>query len=124
MNKKELVDFILQIPSETRAIEFKRLGSRNEVIDKTLQTIIAMANTDGGTIILGVDDPEKTTKMGLDRIYGIEENLELFDELGHSVKKLMEKKFASDSCIFQRLLIIFVVLKTMFIFAKKKAIKC
>jgi len=89
MNKKELVDFILQIPSETRAIEFKRLGSRNEVIDKILQTIVAMANTDGGTIILGVDDLEKTTKMGLDRIYGIEENLELFDELGHSVKKII-----------------------------------
>lgn len=88
MDKKELIDFILQIPAETKTVEFKRIGSRNETIDKTLQTIVAMANTDGGTIVLGVDDPEKTTKKGVDRVFGIEENLELFDALGNCVKKI------------------------------------
>jgi ATP-dependent DNA helicase RecG len=47
-----------------------------------------MANTDGGTIILGVDDPQKTKRKGLDRLFGIEENLELYDEIGRSLRKI------------------------------------
>lgn len=86
---QDLLKNILDIPSETRTVEFKRLGkSRNESIDRTLQSIVAMANTDGGLIILGVDDPQKTTKKDLNRIYGIEENLDLYDELCRSVKKI------------------------------------
>lgn len=88
MSKKDLISDILSIPSESRTLEFKRLGSRNESIDRTLQSIVAMANTDGGVIIFGIDDPQKTTKKGLDRIFGIEENLELFDEIGHTVKNI------------------------------------
>jgi len=85
----KLIDQILAIPSESRTIEFKRLGSRNETIDKTLRSIVAMANTDGGLVILGVDDPTKTRHKGLGRVIGIEENLELFDELGKNIKKIM-----------------------------------
>ena len=89
MDIKEFIKTILTIPGESRTFEFKRLGiSRNESIDRTLQSIIAMANTDGGCIILGVDDPEKSQKKGMDRIYGIEENLELYDELGRKVSKI------------------------------------
>ncbi len=89
MDKERLIEQILAIPNESRTLEFKRLGTRNETIDKTLQTIVAMANTDGGIIVLGIDDPQKTTKKGLDRIYGIEENPELYDELGNVVKKIL-----------------------------------
>ncbi len=86
--RQALIKNILSIPAETQTIEFKRLGeSRNDVVDRTLQSIVAMANTEGGTIILGVDDPEKTTRKGVDRIFGIEENLELYDEIGKSVRK-------------------------------------
>jgi ATP-dependent DNA helicase RecG len=88
MTKKEAIDQILSFPSELRTLEFKRLGSRNETIDKTLQTIVAMANTDGGLIILGVEDPQKSNLKGWERIKGIEENIELFDELGRNVKKI------------------------------------
>lgn len=89
METEDLLIKILAIPSESRTVEFKRLGlSRNENIDRTLQSVVAMANTDGGLIILGVDDPQKTTRKALDRIYGIEENLELYDELGRVVKKI------------------------------------
>lgn len=89
MENENLIKNILSIPVETQNIEFKRLGgSRNEGVDRTLQSIVAMANTDGGTIILGVDDPEKTTWKGTDRIFGIEENLELYDEIGKSVRKI------------------------------------
>src|SRR3989344_257842 len=89
MENENIIKNILSIPVETQNIEFKRLGgSRNEGVDKTLQSIVAMANTDGGTIIFGVDDPEKTTRKGIDRIFGIEENLELYDEIGKSVRKI------------------------------------
>lgn len=88
MNNDSLIQKILEIPFETRTLEFKRLGSRNETIDRTLQSIVAMANTDGGIIVLGIDDPQKSNKKGMDRIYGIEENLELYDELGQNIKKI------------------------------------
>ncbi len=88
MDANKFIEQILAIPNESRTLEFKRLGSRNETIEKTLQSIVAMANTDGGIIVLGVDDPQKTTAKGLDRVFGIEENAELFDELGQCVKKI------------------------------------
>lgn len=89
IHENVVLDKILSIPSETRTIEFKRLGnSKNEVLDKTLESIVAMANTDGGHIILGIGDPEKTALKGFDRIFGIEESLELYDELGRLLKNI------------------------------------
>lgn len=89
MNKEDSIKNILSIPAETQTVEFKRLGeSRNDGVDRTLQSIVAMANTEGGVIILGVDDPEKTTRKGADRIFGIEENLEIYDEIGRSIRKI------------------------------------
>lgn len=87
-NKLTVIDQILALPAESRTVEFKRLGSRNESLDRTLESIVAMANTDGGLIILGVDDPVKTRAKGKERIYGIEENIDLYDELGRSVRKI------------------------------------
>lgn len=37
---------------------------------------------------MGVDDPQKTTRKGEDRIFGIEENIELYDELGRLMRKI------------------------------------
>ena len=88
METNTFIDKILLIPSESRTLEFKRLGSRNESLDKVLQSIVAMSNTDGGIIVLGIDDPQKSNVKGLHRIYGIEENLQLYDELGQNVKKI------------------------------------
>lgn len=45
MPEENLINTILAIPSESRTLEFKRLGSRNEGVDKMLQSIVAMANT-------------------------------------------------------------------------------
>jgi ATP-dependent DNA helicase RecG len=86
MNK--LLENILQIPAETLHVEFKRLGEA-KVVEKIVRTITAFANTDGGTLILGIDDPEKTKLKGLERIYGIEENLEIFDAIGHEISKII-----------------------------------
>lgn len=86
MNK--LLETILNLPKETQTIEFKRLEGKR-IVGKIVETISAMANTDGGSIILGIDDPEKTEKKGLDRIYGIEENLENYDEIIKEFKKII-----------------------------------
>lgn len=84
----ELIEKILNIPEETQTIEFKRLNGE-KVVSKIIQTIVAMANTDGGVIIFGVDDPEKTKLKNLDRVFGIEENEELYDEVFHEIKNII-----------------------------------
>jgi len=84
----EKIEKILNIPEETQTIEFKRLNGE-KVVAKVIQTIVAMANTDGGTIILGIDDPEKTKLKKMDRVFGIEENKELFDEILHEIKRII-----------------------------------
>jgi predicted HTH transcriptional regulator len=53
---KELIERILSIPAEDRTKEFKRLG-KDLSVRKVIDSIVALANTDGGFIILGVDDP-------------------------------------------------------------------
>ncbi len=83
-----MIEKILNIPEETQTIEFKRLNG-DKIVKKIIQTIVAMANTDGGIIILGVDDPEKTKLKGIDRIFGIEENQVLFDAIFHDIKKIV-----------------------------------
>lgn len=84
----KFIEIILNIPEETQTIEFKRLDGK-KVVSKIVQTIVAMANTDGGTIILGVEDPEKTKLKGTERIFGIEEGKELFDEIFHEIKRII-----------------------------------
>lgn len=86
--KQSILEQILSFPSETRTVEFKRLGSRNETIDKVLESVVAMSNTDGGLIVIGIDDPEKTKAIGLERVFGIEENLSLYDELAKNIRKV------------------------------------
>lgn len=86
MNK--FIETILNIPEETQTIEFKRLNG-DKVVKKVIQTIVAMANTDGGTIVFGVDDPEKTKLSGMNRIFGIEEDKSLYDEIFHEIKRIV-----------------------------------
>ena len=56
MTQEELKQLILNIPAENQTVEFRRL-SGPKIVTKTVETIVAMTNTDGGTIILGVNDP-------------------------------------------------------------------
>jgi ATP-dependent DNA helicase RecG len=87
LSNEKLIKHILVIPTEDNNIEFKRLGNDLKVA-KVIESIVAMANTDGGFIIFGVDDPEKTKLKGIDRIYGIEESLEKFDEIGRELQRI------------------------------------
>ena len=82
-----LLKRILDIPEESAMIEFKRVGG-SKVVSKIIETVVAMANTDGGMIILGVDDPEKKSRSKLDRVCGIEESKENFDEIFKELSKI------------------------------------
>ncbi len=87
-NQNDWLKNILEIPAETQTIEFKRL-SEDKVVTKVIETIVAMTNTDGGVIILGIDDPEKTKLKGLNRIYGIDENVQTYDALGREIQRII-----------------------------------
>ena len=88
MDKQKLIKNLLEIPVETQSIEFKLLTGKS-VVEKVIQSIVAFANADGGSIILGIDDPEKTKLKGLNRIYGIDDNLDLFDSIGREIQKII-----------------------------------
>jgi ATP-dependent DNA helicase RecG len=65
---------------EGQHFEFKRAGNNSRAIE----SVVALANTGGGIILLGIEDPKKAT--GRDRLYGIEENHEAVDELQRLIR--------------------------------------
>ena len=88
MTQEELIKNILTVPAENQTIEFKRL-SDIKVVAKVIESIVAMTNIDGGTIVLGINDPEDTKIKGFDRIFGTEENLENFDAIGRKIQRII-----------------------------------
>jgi ATP-dependent DNA helicase RecG len=70
----DLVERLLVI-EESTTFDFKRAGKN----DKKIETVVAFANTEGGMMVLGIEDPAKAT--GRDRVHGIQENPESVDEL-------------------------------------------
>lgn len=87
-NHRDWLKNILEIPAETQTIEFKRL-TEDKVVTKVIETLVAMSNTDGGVVILGIDDPKKTKLKDLDRIYGINEELQVYDALGREIQRII-----------------------------------
>ncbi len=74
---------------ESRTLDFKRIGAKH---NKTIETICAFANTDGGLLVIGIGDA-KDLKPGAKpegRLFGIEENPESFDDL----RRLVMQRFA------------------------------
>jgi len=70
-----LVDKAL-LEEESYTFDCKRLKDK---LAKILETVVAFANSDGGVIALGLEDPDKA--QGRDRVYGIQENLMNLDQL-------------------------------------------
>ena len=66
---------------ESKTLEFKRLGAGK--VAKMLETICAFANTEGGWLVVGIADPKDTkpTDKPQQRLWGLQENPEAFDEL-------------------------------------------
>lgn len=67
---------------ETRQLEFKRVSGK--MVGKALETVCAFANTDGGTLVLGLADLKEF--KGDARLFGIEENPEAVDELQRKLR--------------------------------------
>lgn len=63
--------------SESNELETKRVSGK--MVGKALETVCAFANTQGGWLVLGVEDAAKA--QGPQRLYGIVENPEAVDEL-------------------------------------------
>lgn len=63
--------------AESNRFDTKRVSGK--MVGKALETICAFANTGGGTLALGLEDPAKA--QASDRLYGLAENPEAVDEL-------------------------------------------
>lgn len=75
-SEQSMVEELLRPGVEESAhLDFKRAGKN----DKAIDTVCAFANTDGGVLVLGVEDPKKAS--GRDRLYGVQENPEAIDDL-------------------------------------------
>ena len=77
----ELIKEFLSYP-EGYSLEFKRTSGK--MVHKAIETVVAFANTDGGILVLGIDDPNKDS--GIKRVYGIQENLPAADEFRRKVR--------------------------------------
>jgi ATP-dependent DNA helicase RecG len=75
-----LLERVLSSP-ESRTMDVKRVSGK--MVQKALETLCAFANTDGGILVLGIEDPAKAE--GVQRIYGVQENPEAVDELKRKV---------------------------------------
>ncbi len=73
---EELLNRLCEL-DESPDFEFKRVSGK--MVHKALETIVAFANTEGGFLILGMEDLKKA--KGADRLRGIQENPEAVDEL-------------------------------------------
>ena len=75
-----LIARILARPESVR-FETKRVSGK--MVGKALETICAFTNTLGGTLVLGIGDVAKG--QGVNRLFGLAENMEAVDELRRKV---------------------------------------
>lgn len=73
------VDRILALPESDR-FECKRIGR----VERLLESVVAFANTDGGVIALGLEDPDKESGRG--RVIGIQSRPMHWDELRRKLR--------------------------------------
>jgi ATP-dependent DNA helicase RecG len=83
--RSDIIEALLKIPAEDHETEFKRI---DKDVSGIIESIVGMANADGGIMILGIEDPEKNTLKGDKRIFGVEENISNFDNLGREIQKV------------------------------------
>lgn len=90
MTDKEILEFLLD-SREWQTFECKRA---NILPSKLLETVVAFANSDGGLIVLGLEDPEKTREIN--RLIGISENPNNVSEF----LKLINKEIDPSDILF------------------------
>ena len=87
----------LLLRGESRRLEFKRVSGK--MVGKALETVCAFANTQGGTLVLGMADLKEFQDQA--QLSGTEENAEAVDELQR--KLLTEFQPALDGLRLQRI---------------------
>lgn len=90
MKDDELLQLILD-DREWQTFECKRAAVQPA---KLLEVVCAFANTDGGILVIGLDDPEKV-KEEKKRLIGISENLDNVSEFLKFIGKEIEPPFVS-----------------------------
>jgi ATP-dependent DNA helicase RecG len=86
----KLVDQLLD-EDESRTYETKRIAGQK--LTRALESVVAFANTDGGFIVLGLEDKRKAD--GRDRVFGIQENPDAVDELRRLVAQRITPSITS-----------------------------
>ena len=89
----DILDWILGL-AEGEDVDFKRL--RGKCVQGVVKTIAAMANGDGGLIVLGVQDAKKGS--GRDRLYGVAENREALGDIKRALVANVEPPLAQPNC--------------------------
>jgi len=72
-------DLIQHLCASEESLQFETKRVSAKVVQKSLVAISAFANTNGGTLVLGLEDFDKA--VGEERLFGIAENREAIDEL-------------------------------------------
>lgn len=70
---------VAQILDKRESLSFETKRVSGKMVAKALETVCAFANTEGGILLLGVEDFDKA--RGRARLFGIDENPEAVDEL-------------------------------------------
>lgn len=83
-SEKELIDLLLE-SQEWDTFECKRAAAKPAVL---LETVVAFANTDGGVLVIGMEDPKKA--IGKDRLVGIRENRDNISDFLKLIQKDIE----------------------------------
>lgn len=90
-NLKDKISILLAT-EEWQVFECKRAAIKPA---KLMETVVAFANTNGGTIVLGLDDVKKAKKE--DRLIGIQENLENISHFLALITKEVEPPLINHS---------------------------
>jgi len=96
-----IVDELLKM-EESYQYDCKRISNK---LTSVIETVVAFANSDGGMIAIGLEDPDKAD--GRDRVYGIQENPMCWDELRRLVRtritepELLSCKTLEIGCILR-----------------------
>ena len=94
-------ELVRQLLAQKESLFFEAKRVAGEKLTKALQTIVAFANTDGGFLVLGLEDEAKA--KGRNRVYGIQENPAAVDEIRRLISTritptLPQPSFAEIGC--------------------------
>lgn len=83
----QIIEKLLQEPEESHTLEFKTLSHIKNEVSRVVETIVSIANTEGGLVVIGISDPS-SEERGVERIIGIDQDLDNFDAIGRELQRV------------------------------------